>query len=109
MKNVKNNKLDKLNTNSLMKLMKNIKKGNRSASFVCEIALIEKNGTQRIFSGICEGRIAMENKGKRGFGYDPVFIPNGFDITFAEMSDDEKNKISHRANALKQLKEYLND
>ena len=51
----------------------------------------------------------MENKGNRGFGYDPVFIPNGYNITFAEMSDDEKNKISHRANALKQLKEYLND
>lgn len=107
--NVKGKVLDKKNTKSLINLMKNVKEKNRSASFVSVIALIEKDGTKKIFSGICEGRITMENKGNRGFGYDPVFIPNGYNITFAEMSDDEKNKISHRANALKKLKEYLND
>jgi XTP/dITP diphosphohydrolase len=61
----------------------------------------------RLFSGACEGQIVPESKGVRGFGYDPLFVPNGFTQTFAELGDDVKNRISHRAAAMRKLQAAL--
>lgn len=80
---------------------------NRNASFKSVIALIF-NGNEFIFEGNVNGEIAQEPKGISGFGYDPVFIPIGFQQTFAEMPETVKNSISHRAVALHKLVKYLN-
>lgn len=80
---------------------------NRSARFVCCICLVLNNKKNYIFKGICEGKIAYKLTGKNGFGYDPIFIPNGFDKTFSDLSEHEKNQISHRGLATMKLKEFL--
>ncbi|HTO36176.1 MAG TPA: non-canonical purine NTP diphosphatase [Flavobacterium sp.] len=77
-------------------------KENRKARFKTVIAL-NLNNKQELFSGTVHGNIIHEKRGTNGFGYDPVFSPEGYSQTFAEMSIDEKSKISHRANAVKQL------
>jgi XTP/dITP diphosphohydrolase len=82
------------------------KSENRNARFRTVIALI-LNGKEYLFEGIVNGRIIMEKRGNAGFGYDPVFIPEGMTKTFAEMSLDEKNRISHRARAFEKLKGFL--
>jgi XTP/dITP diphosphohydrolase len=81
---------------------------NRSARFKTVIALII-NGKLQTFEGIVEGIIRNERKGSNGFGYDPIFQPAGLDRTFAEISLEEKNRISHRAIALQKLVDYLKD
>ena len=81
-------------------------KDNRRARFRTVICLIE-GGKEHFFEGIVNGSIIRERKGGAGFGYDPVFIPDGYSETFAEMGNDEKNKISHRARAVQKLCEYL--
>jgi XTP/dITP diphosphohydrolase len=80
---------------------------NRKARFRTVISLIW-NGAEHFFEGTVEGTIRTERCGTAGFGYDPIFQPNGYDITFAEMSIDEKNRISHRGRAVDQLIEFLN-
>jgi len=81
---------------------------NRSAHFVCCMTLLDKDGNMLFqTSGKCFGSIIKEAKGINGFGYDPIFEVEGRGITMAEMSEEEKNKISHRANALKQVVEFL--
>ena len=82
-------------------------KDNRKARFRTVICLIE-DGKEHFFEGIVNGSIIRERKGGAGFGYDPVFMPDGYSETFAEMGNDEKNKISHRARAVQKLCEYLN-
>ena len=77
-----------------------------SAKFVTVITLI-LNGDVKQFTGEIKGTIIKNLKGDNGFGYDPVFIPEGYEKTFAELTLDEKNKVSHRARAFKQLIEYL--
>jgi XTP/dITP diphosphohydrolase len=88
-------------------LLKNLAdKTDRSARFITIITIIM--GEKEIhLEGICPGRIAEQRSGTGGFGYDPVFIPDGYDLTFAELGEDIKNKISHRALATKQLVTYL--
>jgi XTP/dITP diphosphohydrolase len=81
-------------------------KENRNAKFQTVIALI-LNGEEHIFVGEVHGTIATEKKGSEGFGYDPIFIPDGYDCSFAEMSAVEKNKISHRGNATRKLLKFL--
>lgn len=81
-------------------------KDNRKARFRTAICLIE-DGKEHIFEGIVNGEIIQERRGGEGFGYDPVFVPEGYTETFAEMGNDEKNKISHRARAVAKLCEYL--
>ncbi len=78
----------------------------RSAQFRTAIALII-NGEEKVFEGIVKGRIAFAKCGDGGFGYDPIFIPEGHDNTFAELDKDIKNSISHRARAMSKLKQYL--
>lgn len=77
-----------------------------SAYFVTVITLIMDGGTY-VFEGKAQGRILFGERGENGFGYDPVFLPEGSDRTFAEMSLDEKSKISHRAKAFNKLKAFL--
>ncbi|MCI6671566.1 MAG: non-canonical purine NTP diphosphatase [Prevotella sp.] len=79
---------------------------NRKARFRTVISLI-LNGTEHRFEGKVEGTIAQEKSGERGFGYDPIFIPKGFDKSFAELGEAVKNKISHRANAVAALANFL--
>jgi XTP/dITP diphosphohydrolase len=81
-------------------------KTNRTARFRTVIALIMK-GQEYLFEGIVEGQILTEKKGTEGFGYDPIFQPEGFNKTFAQMNLDEKNQISHRGRAVKKLTEFL--
>ncbi len=80
----------------------------RRAQFTCVCALIDPKGKEHIAEGYCPGIIAKSASGIQGFGYDPLFIPNGYVVSFAELSSDEKNAISHRGNALKVVKEILN-
>ncbi len=79
----------------------------RNARFICVMALISSNGTAAIGRGIVPGRITREERGARGFGYDPVFIPAAETQTFAEMSEEKKNSISHRRAAADALLEML--
>lgn len=81
---------------------------NRNARFRTAICLIE-SGEKRLFEGIVNGSIIEEKRGDSGFGYDPIFVPEGYTETFAEMGNEEKNKISHRARAVEQLCKYLNN
>ena len=80
---------------------------NRGAKFVCVIALAYPDGRIKTFKGVVRGRIISEMRGKHGFGYDPIFRPCGYSKTFAEMAPAFKNRISHRARALKMLKSHL--
>lgn len=82
-------------------------KTNRKAHFKTVVAL-SINGEEFTFEGIAKGHIATSKSGMKGFGYDPIFIPEGYDISFAEMSQEEKNKISHRGKAIDKLKSFLN-
>lgn len=92
---------------NIEKVLKNLKdQENRKAQFRTVISLI-KNNQEYFFEGIVKGKISKEKKGVSGFGYDPIFIPDGFDKSFAEMSLTEKNSISHRALAIKKLVEHL--
>lgn len=79
---------------------------NRNARFRTIISLLI-NGNEYLFEGICKGKITLNRKGENGFGYDPVFIPDGSDKTFAEMDMTEKNKFSHRKKALQKLINFL--
>lgn len=80
---------------------------NRTAQFVCAMAFCAPDGTQKCTSGICRGRIEYERKGTSGFGYDPVFYCDAICKTFGETSHEEKNKVSHRAIAVKQMSEII--
>lgn len=80
---------------------------NRAASFVCTIALVGPEG-EISFTGIWPGSVAFEEQGEHGFGYDPVFIPEGFEVTAAQLEPEVKNSMSHRSLALEQLASYLN-
>ena len=81
---------------------------NRRARFVAAVAIAQADGeVLNLSEGICEGTLTFAPRGTNGFGYDPLFIPDGYDKTFAELSDTIKNRISHRARALMQTKEFL--
>lgn len=92
------------NTARLLRELEN--KTDRRARFRTVIALI-LNGATHLFEGVVEGEIATEKRGTGGFGYDPVFIPGGQPLTFAELGADVKNRISHRARAVQQLADFL--
>lgn len=91
-----------------IKLLENLKdKEDRSAYFKTVIVYIDSENKKHVFEGICKGHISEEMKGKAGFGYDSLFIPEGYNKTFAELGEQEKNKISHRSRALVKLKKYF--
>ena len=83
-------------------------KEDRSAQFKTVIAL-SLDATETSFTGICEGEIIKNARGEKGFGYDPIFQPTGYDQTFAEMSLTIKGEIGHRGKAIKALIEYLSE
>lgn len=73
----------------------------RTARFKCAVAVAEPNGRADVVIGVCDGKIIRKPRGSQGFGYDPVFVPHGYDKTFAELGEQIKNRISHRAKALR--------
>lgn len=93
------------NKRHLLDVLKGAK--NRSARFRTVVAFVDADGMEHTFEGTCAGVIATEERGDGGFGYDPLFLPDGHDETFAEMSPAAKNKISHRARALDAAHNYL--
>ncbi len=110
------------NNAKLLRLLKNIPAGKRAARFRCVIALVPvlpekieasspvcfaEEAAALTFDGACEGKIIFAPSGKNGFGYDPLFVPEGFTQTFAELGEDVKNKLSHRAQALEKLKKFF--
>lgn len=92
---------------NLIERLEGIEEEKRTARFVCAIAAAFPKGEVLTTIGTIEGRIAHEEKGENGFGYDPIFYVPEFDCTTAELSDEEKNRISHRGNALRAMKEKL--
>ena len=110
------NSLDAENNAKLLRLLAPFSPEQRRARFRCVLALVpvtpgatpdELAATARFFDGTCEGRIALKPAGQGGFGYDPLFVPDGFGKSFAELGEAEKNKISHRARALEKLRVRL--
>jgi XTP/dITP diphosphohydrolase len=110
------------NNAKLLRLLKDVPPEKRTARFHCVIALVGvPEGKVEVaspvcyavefepltFDGVCAGRILFEPRGKNGFGYDPLFVPVGYEQTFAELGDEVKNQLSHRAQALEKLKEYF--
>ncbi|CAG7592759.1 RdgB/HAM1 family non-canonical purine NTP pyrophosphatase [Peptoniphilus senegalensis] len=92
------------------KLLKNLEdKKDRSAYFKTQIILIDEDKNIIPIEGVCLGKISLEERGDNGFGYDSIFIPDRFEKTFAEMTHEEKNEISHRAKALKNLRDKLSN
>ena len=117
---VPGNSSDKDNCAKLLRLLKDVPPERRTARFRCVIALTpvvnpsERNHSEvcyaneaelgtEIAEGTCEGRMILQPRGTGGFGYDPLFVPNGYEQTFAELAEDVKNRISHRARALDRL------
>jgi XTP/dITP diphosphohydrolase len=91
------------NLRKLTEVMRGVPDGARAARFVCVLLLLAPDGTEQVFEGRCEGVLAREPAGGQGFGYDPLFVPVGFDRTYAELAEVEKNRISHRGQAWRQL------
>jgi XTP/dITP diphosphohydrolase len=98
---------DPRNYEKLLKDLKNIPPHERGARFVCCLALAWPDGRTRTFFGHSPGRIGSEPRGEKGFGYDPVFLPEGFERTFAEMTANEKDALSHRGKAIEKFAEFL--
>jgi len=116
------NSHDADNNAKLLRLLKDVPLEKRTARFRCVIALVPVPAGKiesaspvcfadefaaRIFDGACEGRIQFSASGRGGFGYDPLFVPDGFTQSFAELGEDVKNQLSHRAKALAKLKNYF--
>lgn len=97
---------DATNRNLLLKQLEDIPTEHRSAAFICTIALVGPD-EEFSFTGIWPGAIALEVAGSGGFGYDPVFIPQGLNVTAAELEPEVKNSMSHRSMALQQMADYL--
>ncbi len=100
------------NVSKLLRLLRGVQAAKRTARFRCVVALVstEMKSNRRLpqlFGGVCEGRITLKPRGTGGFGYDPVFKPDGYSKTFGELGEDVKNKLSHRAKALEKMREWL--
>ena len=106
------NTSDADNNARLLQLLKDVPLKRRRARFYCVIVLVAIDSQSvirnpQLFDGACEGRIGFAPRGKNGFGYDPLFVPVGFERSFAELGEDVKNRLSHRAQALEKLKEFF--
>lgn len=108
------NSADPENNAKLLRLLKDMPPEKRTARFRCVIALVKltdksdrSEASAQVFDGVCEGRIDVKLNGTGGFGYDPLFVPTGHTLSFAELGDEVKNRISHRARALEKLKAAL--
>jgi XTP/dITP diphosphohydrolase len=95
---------------NMLLLLKNMNgKTNRNARFRTIIAYIDENAQEHIFEGEIKGKIIENMAGENGFGYDPIFVPEGYEETFAELSSEIKNTISHRARAMEKFLSYINN
>lgn len=98
---------DTKNNEKLIKLLAGLSQEDRKAQFVSVVTLAFPNGETIVARGECPGRIIEVPTGENGFGYDPLFVPEGIEKTYAQLTDEEKNQISHRAKALEKLEELL--
>jgi XTP/dITP diphosphohydrolase len=101
------NATDSDNNQKLMEQLKHVETQSRTAHFLCIIAICTPEGETYTVEGKCEGHIGWELRGEQGFGYDPLFVPDGYEKSFAELGEKVKNKISHRGKALEQAKSVL--
>ena len=98
---------DTANNTRLLQECRDIPEDQRQAAFVCVLAFVTPEGTEKLFSGKVAGQILRAPRGERGFGYDPLFLVDGFERSMAELSLEEKNGVSHRARAFMKFREYL--
>ncbi len=101
--------LETLDCEGILALLEHAPKHGRAAYFKAVVAYVDQKRAIRLFEGRVDGQVAMEQKGTGGFGFDPIFVPDGETRTFAEMSTEEKSVISHRGRALYALHEYLSN
>ena len=95
------------NLRKLTEVMRAVPDGQRGACFLCVLLLRGPGGSEEVFEGRCEGVLAREPEGGKGFGYDPLFVPDGHACTYAQLDEDAKNKISHRGRAFGRLARWL--
>jgi len=98
---------DQDNNEKLLQMLEGISVGKRKAYFISAMALVRPSGQEDIVTGRCYGKIGFEEIGEAGFGYDPLFIAEGYEQTFAQLGSEIKNKISHRAKSLAKMKKIL--
>jgi XTP/dITP diphosphohydrolase len=98
---------DAENVDKLLHALRGIEPAQRTARFRCVLCLSDPDGDVHSFEGACEGHIAEAPKGASGFGYDPVFVPLGYEASFAELGEAVKAELSHRARAVKALRQFL--
>lgn len=98
---------DQANIDKVLEEMKEIPEEERGARFVCVLAIAQPHEEPMFVTGYCEGRIQTEQSGENGFGYDPIFVPEGYEKTMAELDPAEKNQISHRKIAMNQLEQNI--
>ena len=98
---------DERNLQELIRALKGIPAAGRTARYRCVVVLALPGGKELHAEGTCEGTLVSKARGTRGFGYDPIFVPAGWDVTMAELTDEEKDRISHRGRALRALREML--
>lgn len=96
------------NNRKLLLELSGVPRSERRAQFRCAAAFVDE-GVEHVTLGACSGTIGTEPRGSEGFGYDPLFVPDGYDLTFAELPAEIKNSISHRASALSQMKGFLSE
>lgn len=98
---------DRDNNQKLLREMEGIPSSKRGAKFKCSIAIVSPNGREAVVEGVCKGKIGFKEIGKKGFGYDPLFILPQYGKTMAQLSLKEKNRISHRGKALRKLRKLI--
>ena len=98
---------DEDNLVALLQALRGVPRGGRTARYRCVAALALPGGQELHAEGVCEGELVPKRRGERGFGYDPIFVPSGWDTTMAELTDQEKDRISHRGRAFRGLFELL--
>lgn len=95
------------NLRKLIDVLREVPEERRGAHFLCVLLVLTGDGEELIFEGVCGGRMLREPRGAWGFGYDPLFVPDGYEQSYAELGDEVKNAISHRARAWARLAEWL--
>ena len=98
---------DEQNCSKLLEALDGIEDMNRAAAFECHIAVVAPNGEEHVFIGQCRGHVVRKKRGSSGFGYDPLFQPDDFDSTFAEMGPEQKAELSHRGAAIRKFVKWL--
>jgi XTP/dITP diphosphohydrolase len=98
---------DEQNLQALLRAVAGVPGSGRTARYRCVAAIAWPDGSASHAEGVCEGTLVAKRRGERGFGYDPIFVPAGWDVTMAELTDQQKDRISHRGRALRALRETL--